>query len=116
MATQLNPDGTVTEFKIGQEEPATVTVQATAEVKETKPKRSRSAQAKFDEHGNRLNKDGTVRKKMGPKKKFTNERKVLSGYIDVSDHNWLITKFGSGTNAIIKMLETIKQLETTNNE
>lgn len=90
MATQTNPDGTVTEFKIGQEEIPAV------------------------EYSGKLKKDGTPRKKMGPKKKYENERKAISAYIDVQDHNSLIADFGSGTIAITKLIELYKKSKGTN--
>lgn len=98
MATQLNPDGTVTEFKIGQEE-----VEATATATQASSDSSKPL---------KLNKDGTPRKKMGPKKKFLNERKVLSGYIDANDWDSVVKEFGTPTNAITQLVERFKATKT----
>lgn len=98
MATTLNADGTLTEFKIGQvidDEINEVFPKVNTQSTKTKPAK--------------LKKDGTPRKQMGPRKKFHNERKVLSGYIDLNDHNMLINEFGSGTNAIVQLIERFKQ-------
>lgn len=85
MATQINTDGTVTEFKINNEE------------------------IKAIEYSSKLKKDGTPRKAMGPRKKYTNERKAISAFIDVQDLNLLLGEFGTGTKAILALIDHYKQ-------
>lgn len=70
MATQINPDGTVTEFKIGQEE-----LTETVAVK--------------------LNKDGSVAKKKGKPKRDDIVRKSFCFAAPVTDYDALIADFGS---------------------
>lgn len=83
MATVTNSDGSTSEFKIGQDDEATVSV--------------------------KLNKDGTVRKKRGPAKKYTFDRKVLGAAIALNDYNELLSQFGSCTNAVTELVKLWRQ-------
>jgi hypothetical protein len=89
MATITNADGSVTEFKIGEDDTEQVTT-----TKQSKPVT--------------LNKDGTPRKKRGPNKQFNFPRKTLSAQVSLDDYNALVSVFGKPTEAVNQLIKLWK--------
>ena len=85
MATVHNPDGTVSEFKIGQDDEVSTTVSV------------------------KLNKDGSVRKKRGPAKKDNTPKKVFGAAIPVTDYDSLVAEHGSVTKGMNYLLSLYRQ-------
>lgn len=92
MATVTNADGTVTEFKIGQDE----------------------TEAPKPVDSSKLNKDGTPRKKRGPAKKFDFDRKTISAIVAVPDYADLVNAFGTPSKAIEALIKLWRTKGTDN--
>jgi hypothetical protein len=102
MATTLNADGTVTQFKIGDEEHKEIGLVA-------------------DKNGvpidftQKLNKDGSVKKKRGPAKKFDFDRKTISAMVAVPDYTDLVNAFGTPSEAIQALIKLWREAKVNYN-